>query len=208
MEKVNKQLTHRQKQALATRKLIVDTATALFLENGYVATTIDTIAAQAGVAVSTVYAIFTNKRGILREIRQEWHAESRARERYAQASQEEDASRFLELIASGARRQWQASRTMMAIYSSAAAADPEAAAELDAAQNGRRTNLGMYVRDMRASLRADLSPAQATAILLALTRPEVYQELVEYAGWSPDDYEAWIADALKQQLLPRADADQ
>jgi hypothetical protein len=39
------------------------------------------------------------------------------------------------------------------------------------------------------------------AIFLALTRSEVYQELVDVAGWSPDAYESWLTDTLKQQFL-------
>ena len=50
--------THRQRQAQATRDMIVAAAQALFLEQGYICTTIDVIAERAGVAVSTVYAIF------------------------------------------------------------------------------------------------------------------------------------------------------
>jgi tetracycline repressor-like protein len=49
-------LTHRQRQALATQTLIVETACQLFVERGYHATTIEMIAAEAGVAVSTIYA--------------------------------------------------------------------------------------------------------------------------------------------------------
>ena len=57
-------MTHRQRQALQTRRLISEAARDLFLERGYAATTMDAIAGEAGVAVSTVYAIFKNKRAI------------------------------------------------------------------------------------------------------------------------------------------------
>ncbi len=201
METVNQKLTHRQRQALATRKLIVDTATALFLEHGYVATTIDAIAASAGVAVSTVYAIFTNKRGILGEIRQEWHAESGLRDIYAQALRQPDAAQRLERAAHATRRQWETSTTMRAVYDSAAAVDAEAAAERDQALNGRRTNLGNFVRESYPLLRTSLDPDEAAAVFLALSRSEIFDELVAVAGWSPDAYEVWLARVLKQQFL-------
>ncbi len=201
MRKVNQQLSHRQRQALATRQLIIDSATALFLEQGYVATTIDAIAAQAGVAVSTVYSIFTNKRGILNEIRQQWHGQSQIKAILAEAVARNDAEHFLERVAYASRRQWETSATMMTIYESAAAADPEAAAELQAARDGRRANLGQFLGAIYPLLRQDISAAQATTILLALTLAELYSEVVEVAGWSPDAYERWLADALKQQLL-------
>ena len=42
---------------------------------------------------------------------------------------------------------------------------------------------------------------RATAILDALTLPEVYVELVDVHGWTPDDYEAWLGRSLRQQLI-------
>ena len=66
---------HRQRQALATQQLILETARALFLEQGYGITTIEAIAAAAGVAVSTVYAVYKNKRTLLKAIREAWHLE-------------------------------------------------------------------------------------------------------------------------------------
>jgi hypothetical protein len=41
------------------------------------------------------------------------------------------------------------------------------------------------------------------SILRALCRAEVYRELVDESGWSPEEYEAWLADFLKGQLLLR-----
>jgi hypothetical protein len=54
---------------------------------------------------------------------------------------------------------------------------------------------------MEESLRPDLDVAGAAAMLRALCRAEVYRELVEESGWSPDEYEAWLAGVLKGQLL-------
>jgi AcrR family transcriptional regulator len=48
-----------------TRARVVDAATRLFLEHGYVATTIEAIAAEAGVAVPTVYYLFRTKPRLL-----------------------------------------------------------------------------------------------------------------------------------------------
>ena len=52
----------RKAQAAATRRSILDAAHALFVADGYAATTIQAIADDAGVAVQTVYAVFGNKR--------------------------------------------------------------------------------------------------------------------------------------------------
>jgi hypothetical protein len=55
---------------------------------------------------------------------------------------------------------------------------------------------------MPQALRSGLGPDRAAAIFFALTLPEVYESLVHEAGWSPDQYEAWLAEILLQQLLP------
>ena len=196
-------LTHRQRQALQTRRLIVDAATKLFLERGYGVTTMEAIAAEAGVAVSTVYAIFKNKRAFLREIRSALLDQARTREIHEEARQQQDPERRLEMIAYQNRRQWEFGGSMIAIHEGAAAVDLEAAAELREVLGGRRWIMTRFVGEMKDALRPDLDAGRAAAILLALCQPEVYGELVEVAGWSPVQYEAWLAKTLKEQLLPR-----
>ena len=195
-------LTHRQRQALETRRLIAEAAGRLFLERGYAVTTMDAIAGEAGVAVSTVYAAFKNKRAILREIRMGWHERTHAREINEQAARESDAERRLEMVANSNRRQWELGAGLIAIYQGAAAADREAAAELEEALRGRRSALDRVVEGMERALRPELDPTRAAAILRAHCRAEVYQELVEESGWSPDEYESWLGETLKYQLLP------
>jgi AcrR family transcriptional regulator len=194
-------LTLRQRQALWTRRLIVDAARKLFLERGYTATTMDAIAKEAGVAVSTVYAAYKNKRTILRAIREAWHEQTRAREINEEASRQPDPGRRLGMVADATRRQWETGGAVVAVYQGAAAADPEAAAELRAALGGRRAALDRVVGGMEGALRPELNVDRAAALLRALCRPEVYRELVEESGWSPDEYEAWLVGTLKGQLL-------
>ena len=196
-------LTHRQRQALQTRRLIVDAARRLFLERGYGVTTMEAIAGEAGVAVSTVYAIFKNKRAFLREIRSDLLDQARTREIHEEARKQEDPELRLEMMAHQNRRQWEFGGSMIAIHEGAAAVDREAAAELREVLSGRRRIMARFVQEMKDALRPDLDASRATAILLALCQPAVYRELVEESGWSPGEYEAWLSEALKEQLLPR-----
>lgn len=196
-------LTHRQRQALETRRLIADAAKKLFWQKGYAATTMEAIAGEAGVAVSTVYAIFKNKRAILREIRMAWHEQTRAREINEEAAEQPDPGRRLEMVANSNRRQWELGGVLVAIYQGAAAADREAAAELEEALRGRRAALDRVVEGMRDALRPGLDVGRAAAILRALCQAEVYRELVDESGWSPDAYESWLGKTLKEQLLFR-----
>jgi len=193
--------THRQRQALATQTLIVEVSRGLFLQHGYGTTTIEAIAAEAGVAASTIYAIFKNKRGILRAIREVWHQESGQRDIYQAALEQADAVRRFELAAHASRCQWETGATMAAIYQGAAAVDPEAAAELAEALQGRRAYLTRFITASAPLLRPGLAAPQAAIIFRALTQAALYAELVEEGGWSPEDYEAWLAQILKQQLL-------
>ena len=195
-------LTHRQRQALETRRLIAEAAGNLFLERGYAATTMDAIAGEAGVAVSTVYAAFKNKRAVLKEIRLAWHDRTRAREINAEAAGQSDPERRLEMVANANRRQWELGGGLIAIYQGAAAADRGAAAELEEALRGRRAALDRVVEGMGKSLRPGLGVNRAAGILRALCRAEVYQELVEESGWLPEEYESWLGETLKRQLLP------
>src|SRR4030042_41148 len=111
MAAVNNQIksTHRQRQAQATRDMIVAAAQSLFLEQGYICTTIDSIAERAGVATSTVYAIFGSKRGILRAIRDTWHERTHIREVISSRSQSASPAERLEQLANAPPRKWERS---------------------------------------------------------------------------------------------------
>jgi hypothetical protein len=122
---------------------------------------------------------------------------------HEEARKQRDPERRLEMIAHQSRRQWEFGDSMIAIHEGAAAVDLEAAAEVREAQAGRRWIMNRFVGEMKDALRPDLDACRATAILLALAQPEVYRELVKESGWSPDEYEAWLAETLKEQLLPR-----
>src|SRR5512137_1752617 len=91
--------SHRQRQAQATREQILAAARELFQAQGYAPTTIAAVAGRAGVGVSTVYAVFESKRGILRALRESWSGESGLRELYREAQQEPDPVTRLEMAA-------------------------------------------------------------------------------------------------------------
>jgi AcrR family transcriptional regulator len=203
MDKVNKQTkpTLRQRQAQATRSQIVAAAQELFLKYGYSCTTIEAIAEQAGVAVSTVYAVFKSKRGILRAIRQAWHGRSHIQEVVYADSSGVSAGQRLDHLAEATQCQWETGSDVLAIYTGASAADADAAAELAEAIEGRRKGLRTFAKSLEGHLRPGLSVDQAAAILQGLCLPGVYDELVRHSGWSAETYIAWLAGVLKYALL-------
>jgi AcrR family transcriptional regulator len=193
--------THRQRQAQVTRKMIIKSAQALFLEQGYICTTIEAIAEHAGVAVSTVYAIFGSKREILRAIRDTWNEQSHIREVIYSPDQSASPEERLEKLAEATCRQWELGAEVTAIYTGAAAADPKAAAELSQALEGRREGMLTFAKSLAPHLHPGLDAPRAAAILQALCMPEVFDELVRHSGWSVTEYQGWLSQALKNSLL-------
>src|SRR5438477_6153380 len=60
--------TRKQLAAEETQRVIVEAASRLFLEHGYTATSIGRIAAEAGVAVQTIYNAVGSKRDLLSRV--------------------------------------------------------------------------------------------------------------------------------------------
>lgn len=181
--------------------MIVAAAKDLFLERGYAGTTIEVIAERAGVAVSTVYAVYGSKRAILRGMRAPWHAGSRIRDvTYGDLGGAHPGER-IEQLAQATARQWESGAEIIAIYQGAASADPEAAAELSAALEGRRKGMELFAKSLEPHLRPGLDVAQAAAILQALCLTEVFQQLVQRSGWSVEAYQEWLEQVLIRELL-------
>lgn len=193
--------TLRQRQAQETRNMIVASAQSLFLEHGYVSTTIEAIAENAGVAVSTVYAVYGSKRGILKAIREAWHGETHIRDVVYGPAGEAGPEERIDQLAQATRLQWEKGSVMITIYTDAASVDPEAAAELTQALAGRRRSLENFVNSLKPHLRPGLTIARGSAILQALCQPEIFNELVRRSGWSPEEYESWLKKILKNELL-------
>ncbi|WP_192808852.1 hypothetical protein [Actinomadura montaniterrae] len=47
----------------------------------------------------------------------------------------------------------------------------------------------------------NVSVREAQAVYRALAAPGVYRELVNDSGWTADEFERWVGDALERQLL-------
>src|SRR4051794_25350788 len=99
----------RRQQAADTRRDILGAAERLFTAQGFAATTMAAIAAEAGVALKTVYLAFDTKSGLLREL---WHlllrgdsegAPVRERQWYQDVLAERDPVRQLRLNARNSR---------------------------------------------------------------------------------------------------------
>ena len=201
----------RQEQAQATRRAILDGAQRLFERYGYVATTMDDIAGEAGVAVKTVYSAFSTKAGLLRAL---WdlllkgdtqEAPVAERASYLEVMSEPDPWRQLQLNARNGRTVKERVGAMFGVIRSAASSDPDSAALWELVQSDFHANQRTIVDsiDAKGALREDLDAARATDLLWTLNHPDVWLLLVGRLGWSPDAFEAWLAATSCEQLLGR-----
>ena len=196
--------TYRQLQAQMTKDRVISAARRLMAERGWTATTIDAIAAEAGVATPTVYAVFGNKRGLLEGMRESMRRDSKIPELMAAAAAAPKADRRLELWARLIRQQMETSYDVVAIHREAARSDSEAAAAYRVVLDGRATTFSEFVHDLRHDLAPGLDKRTATDLLWAFSNEELWRELVEERGWSADRYERWLARTLIAQLLTAA----
>ncbi|HZQ49806.1 MAG TPA: helix-turn-helix domain-containing protein [Candidatus Dormibacteraeota bacterium] len=194
-------IPYRQRQALATRRLIAQAARTLFTAHGYAATSIEAVAAEAGVSPRTVYAIFGTKKAILGAVCEEWLREAGVMEAIAAGMTESDLARRLALVARTSRRQWELDRGVRRMIGGAAASDADVARMLDGWSEDRARSFHRLVDGLEGQLRDGVDGKRAGALIRALTAAEIYSELVDGEGWSPAAYETWLSAILAQQLL-------
>jgi AcrR family transcriptional regulator len=191
--------TYRQLQAQATRERIADSARRLFATHGYAATSIETIADEAGVAVRTVYAAFGAKREILSLICERWLEAAGAQELAGQVLGEPDPVRRLRGAAHWLRVLYSAGFDVVLVFEAATDESPETRALLRSKLAGRNEVMDLMIASLKGHLAIPV--AQAQAMYRALAAPGVYRELVEESGWSPEDFERWVGDTLQRNLL-------
>jgi AcrR family transcriptional regulator len=198
----------RREQAATTRAKILEAAQALFGEQGYAATTMAAVAAEAGVSLKTVYLVFETKSGLLGALwgtllRGEADVPVAAQPWYQQVIDERDPKRRLRLNARNSRRVKARIGRLLQVIRDAAPTEPDAHAlwtliETDFYDNQRQIVLSLQ-RDK--ALRRGLDVTRATDILWTLNHPDVWHLLVDERGWTHDRYERWFADTACTQLL-------
>jgi AcrR family transcriptional regulator len=198
----------RAEQAQQTRAAVVEAARRLFLRDGFAATTIAAIAAQAKVSVETIYKAFGGKPGLVRAIcataltgEGPVPAETRSDELQAQ---QPDPRKII--------RGWGKLTTEVApriapillLIRSAAATDPEMAALRAEMDTSRLTRMTSNARNLAEAghLRDDITAEQAGEVLWTYSSPELYELLVLGRGWPAERYSTFIADAMIAALLP------
>jgi AcrR family transcriptional regulator len=202
----------RRERAARTRDAVLSAARRLMLEEGYTATTVARIAAEAGTSVDTIYKAFGGKAGIVRAL---WQR-GLAGQGPVPAPVRSDALSSTETDPVSVLRGWGQFTTevgpplmpIMLLIRAASITDPEMAALWAEAEQQRRVRMRHNARRLqrRGWLRRGITLEQATDILWTYSSTEFYELLVIKCGWPINRYGQFIGDAFIAALLPETDA--
>jgi AcrR family transcriptional regulator len=195
-----------EEERRATRRRVVEAAHQLFVERGYVATTMADIAAEAGVALQSVYKAGTSKAELLNMVvdfavaGDDEHVHIAARPQFEAIAEETDPRRQVAMIAALITDTQERSAPVQRALRQAAAVDESAAATLAAQLMRRRETLGRAVA-MLPSRALRYSADDAADTLAAVGSTEVYLLQRDGRGWSVKRYRTWLTRTLTDLLL-------
>ncbi len=188
-------------------QLVCAAARELFATKGYLATSIDDIAAAAGVARPTVFSAVGPKAAILKAVVDQAMAGDdepipvAERPWFTDALAEPDPVRAVRLHARNVCRIARRVAPLLRALETAAAVDADAA-ELHAdVRRQRRAGTAAIAADLAA--KADLRcHEQVLADVLFTLPPDAYFRLVHEEDWEVEKFENWVADVLERVCLP------
>ncbi len=199
----------RRAQAGATRARILDSARARFLRDGYAATTIAEVAADAEVAVQTVYKVFRNKPGLLKAlfdvavVGDDDPVPLAGRPAIAAVLEEPDPRRKVAMFAAMCAQIVPRAAPVQLLAREVAGSDPEIAALLEQIRSERLAGFAGFAAHLSdgGHLGTSVSVDQARDVLWTYNSPELYDLLVTHRGWTIEAYQAHIATAVAAALL-------
>jgi AcrR family transcriptional regulator len=199
----------REQAAEQTRAAILDAAERLFRGRGYGAATLSGVASEAGVSLATVKVAYGTKRGLLEAVvraRLLDDASGRPlnqREPWQQMLAEPDPTRLIDRLVDLSAQLHERSAELIEAVTRAAATDPELVEIARRGAERRHADMQdvIVALETRSALRDGLSADRAADELWALASPSLYLQLTVERGWSPGEWAAFVADALKAALL-------
>jgi AcrR family transcriptional regulator len=203
--------SRRQAQANETRRQILEAARKLFMERGYAGATAEAIAAEAGVAAQTIYAIFKNKKRILISLMNvspttgvEDLTPMAERANVQAVAQEHDQRRQLQMFARVVANNLDQVAVVSEILTDAAKTEPDLDRILQKLNRQRLEHMTLAVQQVAAhgSFREKIDEVYARDIVWTLTSVEVFLLLTRDRGWSKESYAQWLAEMLIRALLP------
>ncbi len=199
----------RQAQAEATRRGILEVAQRLFISDGYVATTIEAIAVDAGVSAKTVYDAFATKAGVLRGV---WDLALKgdtsdvpvaALPRYVEILEENDPRRMVAVLVRNSMVVKQRIGDVLQVIRDASAVDVDSGDLWRLIRSDFHANQRVLVEAIakRKGLKPGLAVDKAADILWMLNSPDTWLMLRVERGWSVEEFAKWFLETATQQLL-------
>jgi TetR/AcrR family transcriptional regulator, regulator of autoinduction and epiphytic fitness len=204
--------THRQEQAGQTRRAILGAAAKLFVDPGYAATPLTTVAAEAGVAIQTVYKTFGSKKALLSALidltvaGDDEEVPLAQRQFVADIAALTDAraklARYAQHLAETHARQAQ----VVLALAGAATADPDAAAIWRKNLDERRRGMTMFATELASTgqLRSEHTIDTVVDVLWLAMDVRNYDWLVRERGWSSQRFQRWYVDTVAAAILEPA----
>ena len=202
----------RVEQAAATRDAIITAASTLFARDGYAATTVAAIAAEARVTPKSVYALADKPQLLLLAVDRAIVGDDEPialierpemREVLAAPDLRSQARLVAQLSVPTLKRLYPITRA----FENAAASDPTLREAWRESQRARRTDVRKIVKaiDDAGGLREGLSVDRATDTLWALLGWHPFALLVEERGWSDNQLTRWFEEVYVALLGPSGD---
>jgi len=193
----------RKRQAVDTRRRIIEAARQLLQRAGYDGMTVEAIAQRAQVSAQSVYALFKSKAGILTELLDQSTFGDEYEEAVRQAMSASGPETRLRLAARIARQIHEPLSAAFDLLRGAGVVAPELAKleqQRERLRYERQERMIISLRDAKR-LRLGLNHQTARDIFWMLTGRDVYRMLVRERRWSPQKYQDWLADTLVRSLL-------
>jgi AcrR family transcriptional regulator len=193
----------RKRQAVDTRRRIIEAARQLLQRAGYDGMTVEAIAQRAQVSAQSVYALFKSKAGILTELLDQSTFGDEYEEAVRQAMSASDPETRLRLAARIARQIHEPLSAVFDLLRGAGVVAPELAKleqQRERLRYERQERMIISLRDAKR-LRLGLNHQTGRDIFWMLTGRDVYRMLVRERRWSPQKYQDWLADTLVRSLL-------
>lgn len=196
----------RRERARLRRLEVLRAAVALMSEDGYVATTMASIAHRAGTSVEFVYQQFGDKATVASHaldfaVHDGEPSDSDAmRLEIRRMIDEPDARDVISLYSRFVSQINIRSGALIIAFGAAAPTDERVAELSRAALAGRFAGARALVLNVAGKAELRTSRRRAIDSTWAVVAPELHRLLVRDRGWSDGDYEEWIADHLEHDL--------
>ncbi|HEY5277376.1 MAG TPA: TetR/AcrR family transcriptional regulator [Coriobacteriia bacterium] len=197
----------RTQASRARQAQVLTAARTLFLERGYVRTTMQAIADEAGVALDTVYELVGRKPDMFRLLIEtaisggDQAVAADDRDYVQRIRAEGTAQGKLRVYAEALPAIMSRLAPLVMVVQAAASAEPALGDLWHEIAERRATNMGRFAAELGDTGQLAIPVEEAADIIWATNSPELYALLVHQRGWTAERYGRWLAESWERMLL-------